>query len=121
MATARRAANACSIGATVAAIAAIFGSALDNVPLPRFEGSTWIAWALLLALAFCVANVCLQYAVPRLTASAVSVIMLLEVVFASGSSVALGAAEMTARVWVGGALILAAALSAALARPPRVP
>ncbi|MEO7242673.1 MAG: DMT family transporter [Variovorax sp.] len=107
--------------AVVAALAAIFGSALGRVSLPRFDGSIWIAWALLLALAFCVANICLQYAVPRLTASAVSVIMLSEVVFASGSSVALGAAQMGARVWLGGALILAAALSAALAPPPRVP
>ena len=35
--------------------------------------------------------------------------MLSEVVFASLSAVALGAAELSARTWVGGALILAAA------------
>ena len=44
-----------------------------------------------------------------LSAHATALIMLSEVVFASISSVLLGAAEMTARTWVGGALIVAVA------------
>ena len=43
--------------------------------------------------------------------------MLSEVLFASLSSVALGAAEMDARIWVGGALIVLAAVWSALPTP----
>ena len=55
----------------------------------RFAAPAWWGWALLLGVAFVFANVCLQYGAARLAASATSVIMLSEVLFASGSSVAL--------------------------------
>jgi drug/metabolite transporter (DMT)-like permease len=45
-----------------------------------------------------------------MNAHAAALIMLSEVVFASLSSVALGAAELTARTLLGGTLILAAAV-----------
>jgi len=45
--------------------------------------------------------------------------MLTEVVFASASAIALGGGELTARVALGGGLIVASALLAALAPPER--
>lgn len=76
---------------------------------------TWagVPLALVLALAFLLGNVALQYGAARLPAQATALIMLSEVVFASASSMALGAAEMTLRTAAGGALILAAAIWAA--------
>jgi drug/metabolite transporter (DMT)-like permease len=72
----------------------------------------------LLGAGFVVANVCLQYGAARLAASATSVIMLSEVLFASVSSVALGASTMDPRILVGGALIVLGAVWAAFARTP---
>ena len=77
-------------------------------PLPRLDGAGW-AIALLLAGGFLAANLCLQYGASRLPAHTTALVMLSEVVFASLSSVALGAAELTPRTLAGGALILAAA------------
>ena len=47
--------------------------------------------------------------------------MLSEVVFASASSVALGAAGLTGRTWLGGGLIVLAALWSALASDKPAP
>jgi hypothetical protein len=68
-----------------------------------------LAIALLLAGGFLAANLCLQYGASRLPAHTTALVMLSEVVFASLSSVALGAAELTPRTLAGGALISAAA------------
>jgi drug/metabolite transporter (DMT)-like permease len=69
--------------------------------------------ALMLGLAFLIGNVALQYGAARLPAHTTALIMLSEVVFASVSSVALGASEMSLHTVVGGGLIvLAAAWSA---------
>ncbi|MDB5732170.1 MAG: EamA family transporter, partial [Variovorax sp.] len=81
----------------------------------------WAGWAALLGCGFILANVCLQYAAVRLSASVISVIMLSEVLFASASSVALGAAVLGTRIWLGGALIVAAAVWSALAPSPGAP
>jgi drug/metabolite transporter (DMT)-like permease len=77
-------------------------------PLPRLDAQGW-ALALLLAGGFLVANLCLQYGASRLPAHTTALVMLSEVVFASISSVALGAAELTVRTLAGGALIVGAA------------
>jgi drug/metabolite transporter (DMT)-like permease len=77
-------------------------------PLPRLAAGGW-GIALLLAAGFLAANLCLQYGASRLPAHTTALVMLSEVVFASLSSVALGAAELTARTLAGGALILGAA------------
>ena len=63
----------------------------------------------MLGLAFLIGNVGLQYGAARLSAHTTALVMLSEVIFASASSVALGAAELTPRTWLGGALIVAAA------------
>lgn len=74
----------------------------------------WLPWALVLALAFLGGNLALQYGAPRLPAQVTALIMLAEVVFATGSSMLLGAAQPTGWTLAGGALILLAALLSVL-------
>ena len=101
-------------GGTVMALsAATLGMGLGVVTPPPQVGS-WMALALLVSVAFLAANLALQYGAARLSASATSLIMLSEVVFASVSSVILGAGELSTRTVVGGSLILLASLLAVL-------
>ncbi|MBI5278799.1 MAG: DMT family transporter [Burkholderiales bacterium] len=103
-------------GAALAALAALAG--LVALPAPA---AGWIVLALALGVAFLASNLCLQYGASRLAAHTTALVMLSEVVFASLSSVLLGAAELTPRVAAGGALILAAAAWAAWpSRAPRI-
>ena len=76
----------------------------------------WIAGAVTLGAFFLASNLALQYGAARLPANATAVIMLVEVLFASVSAVLLGAGTVDLRVLLGGAAIVAAALSAALPR-----
>jgi drug/metabolite transporter (DMT)-like permease len=87
-------------------------------PMARLDPGGW-SLALLLAGGFLAANLCLQYGASRLPAHTTALVMLSEVVFASLSSVALGAAELTVRTLTGGALILAAAAWSAWPRRER--
>lgn len=105
-------------GAAVAAAVAAWGVGQGVVlPLPALAGS-WVGVALVFSLALLLANVGLQYGAARLSAHSTSLIMLSEVVIASVSSIALGAAQLSERTLVGGVLIvLAAALSAWRASP----
>jgi drug/metabolite transporter (DMT)-like permease len=96
-------------GAALAATAAMLGLALGIVPALPVPRLSWAGVGIALSLGFLAGNVALQYGASRMNAHAAALIMLSEVVFASLSSVALGAAQMSARTWVGGALILAAA------------
>ena len=96
-------------GALMATAAAIAGMALGIVPPPPAPQAAWTGLGLALSLGFLASNVALQYGSARINAHAGALIMLSEVVFASLSSVALGAAHLTARTLAGGALILAAA------------
>ena len=106
-------------GALLAGAAAGVGLALGSVAAPPAPQAAWAAVGLALSLGFLVSNVALQYGASRMNAHAAALIMLSEVVFASLSSVALGAAELTARSLLGGTLILAAAAwSAWPAGPP---
>ncbi|MEO8655204.1 MAG: DMT family transporter, partial [Ramlibacter sp.] len=95
-------------GAAMAGATALLGIALGFVPAPPLPQAGW-GLGLALSLGFLASNVALQYGAARLDAHTTALIMLAEVVFASLSSVALGAAELTLRTWAGGALILAAA------------
>lgn len=70
----------------------------------------WVPWAAGLTLAFLCGNLALQYGAARLPAQVTALIMLAEVVFATGSAVWLGAAAPTPWTWAGGALIMLAAL-----------
>ncbi len=95
-------------GALMAGTTALAGMVLGFVPAPPLPQADW-GLGLALSLGFLASNVALQYGAARLNAHTTALIMLFEVLFASLSSVALGAAELTARTWTGGALILAAA------------
>jgi drug/metabolite transporter (DMT)-like permease len=97
-------------GALMAGGAAILGLLLGFVPAPPPPHMAWAGVGLALSLGFLAGNVALQYGASRMNAHAAALIMLSEVVFASLSAVALGAGEMNARTWVGGSLILAAAV-----------
>ena len=90
------------------------GLAGGGLPTPS---AGWLPWALALTLAFLAGNLALQYGAARLPAQVTALIMLAEVVFASGSAVLLGAATPTAWTWAGGLLIVAAAVLSI--RPPR--
>lgn len=101
-------------GTAIALVAALAGMPLGLVQAPPALASGWMLLALCTSLAFLVANLGLQYGAARLPASATSLILLTEVVFASVSSVLLGAAELQTRTLLGGALILLAAVWSAL-------
>ena len=86
--------------------------AIARVPAPA---PAWLALALAVTVLFVAGNLSLQYGAARLPANATAVVMLTEVLFASLSAIALGGGVVTARLAVGGALIVASALLAALA------
>ncbi len=100
-------------GAALAAAAGAAGLLQGTVqPLPAPD-ARWLMFALVLALAFLVGNLALQYGAARLSAHTTALVMHSEVVFASVSSVALGASHFGVQIAVGAALILAAAAWAA--------
>ena len=68
-----------------------------------------------MAAAFLAGNMALQYGAARLPANVTAVVMISEVLFASGSAVALGAGTLTAQLLLGGALIVGATLLSARA------
>ena len=97
-------------GAVMATLAALLGMALGIVTGPPNPALDWAGLALLISLAFLTGNLALQYGAAHLSASATSLIMLSEVIFASVSSVVLGAGELSLRTLLGGGLILLASL-----------
>ena len=99
-------------GAVMATSAALIGMALGLVEAPPAPGLAWSVVALGISLAFLAGNLALQYGAAHLSASATSLIMLSEVVFASVSSVVLGTGELSTRTLLGGGLILMASLLA---------
>jgi len=74
--------------------------------------ATWAPYVLGLSAAFLVSNFTLQYGAARLSAHTTAMVMMSEVVFASVSSMALGASALTWRVGLGGGMIVTAALLA---------
>ena len=106
-------------GAVAAAVAATLGSA-GSAPWPPPPSLAWVPLLAALTVLFLAGNLALQYGAARLPANRTAVVMLAEVVFASASAIALGGGTMTARLALGGGLIVLAALLAALqpGRPP---
>jgi drug/metabolite transporter (DMT)-like permease len=102
-------------GALMSAAVALWGGATGWVPTWPALQLDWVLLALALAVAFLCSNLALQYGAARLRASTTALVMLSEIVFASLSSVWLGAAVLEARILWGAALILAAAVWAAAA------
>jgi drug/metabolite transporter (DMT)-like permease len=102
-------------GALLSLLAALLGMGQGVVSVLPPPGTPWMVWIAALSLFILIGNLGLQYGAARLSASATSIIMLSEIVFASTSSVLLGAAELSARTLLGGGLILMAAVWSALA------
>lgn len=98
-------------GAVVAGALALGLSLQGGVRLPA-PAPGWMLGGLVLAAAFLAGNLALQYGAARLPANATAVVMITEVLFASGSAVWLGAGSVTAPLALGGGLIVAAALLA---------
>ncbi len=99
-------------GMLITAAAASAGGPLGMVPVPI--DATWWPYALGLAVCLLASNLSLQYGAARLPASTTALVMLSEIVFATLSSVALGASELTDRKLLGGALIVLAAVLATM-------
>ena len=87
---------------------------LQVVPGPALQAAG-IPVLLGLSLAFMASNAALQYGAARLAAGTTAIVMLTEILFASGSAAALGAAQFTPRILLGGSLIVLAAVLAAMA------
>ena len=101
-------------GALIATLVALLGMTQQVVPAPSLQAAG-IPVLLALSLAFMVSNAALQFGAARLAASATSLVMLTEILFASASAALLGAATFTPRIFLGGGLIVLAAALAALA------
>jgi drug/metabolite transporter (DMT)-like permease len=87
----------------------------NTLALSLTQLSAWAPWVVGLSLAFLVSNFTLQYGAARLRAHTTSMVMMSEIVFASVSSVALGASTLTWRITLGGCMIVFAALLASQA------
>lgn len=101
-------------GAIIALLVAVIGQLAGGVPaLPALNLGTSLA-VLGMGAMFLMGNLALQYGASRLASSTTSLVMLTEIVFASLSSVWLGAAVLEVRVLWGALLIFSAAVWAAL-------
>jgi drug/metabolite transporter (DMT)-like permease len=116
--------------ATVCAAVATFAGvipAMEVVSLNGFDESTlqalatWAPYVVGLSFAFLVSNFTLQYGAARLSAHTTAMVMMSEVVFASVSSVALGASTLSWRIGLGGGMIVLAALLASQAHTDKTP
>ena len=101
-------------GAALASAAAVIGMGQQIVPAPALA-LAGVPMLIGLCLAFLISNVALQYGAARLAASTTALVMLTEILFASGSAALLDAAAFSPRLLLGGGLIVLAALLAALA------
>ena len=105
-------------GTVMASGVALLGMLWGVVSAPPPPSLNWLGTASWLSAAFLVGNLALQYGAARLAAGVTALVMLSEIVFASVSSVWLGAATLEARTLAGGALIVLAALLASKAEHP---
>ena len=105
-------------GALMAAMVALAGLGLGVIAAPRWPDAATAMIALTLTLGFLFGNLALQYGAALLPAGTTALVMLTEIVFASVSSMALGAGELNLRTVIGGGLILLAGLLAALEGEP---
>lgn len=94
---------------------ALVGVAQNLIPALPAPNVAWLLSTLALGGAFLLANLALQYGAARLKAQTTALIMVSEVVFASLSAVALGAAQLNLPTVLGAVMIVSAALWAARA------
>lgn len=102
-------------GALMAVLCAVAAQASGIVGEWVWNIGAWWPWALLLTVSFLLGNLALQYGAARLNAHTTAMVMLSEVVFATASSVSLGASTLTWRIALGGGLIVLATLLASQA------
>ena len=110
-------------GALTALGGALAASGFGLLPWPVGSVGDWraaLGVGAALALVLLGANLALQYGAARLPVRVTTLVMLSEVVFAALSSIWLGAAQPAAQTWLGGTLVLAAALLAAQADARRL-
>jgi drug/metabolite transporter (DMT)-like permease len=100
-------------GLLVAGVLATTLALNGSTPWPPAPGTIWVLAVAALSLLFLASNLALQFGASRLPANVTAVVMLTEVVFASGSALVLGGGTLTAQLAVGGTLIVAAAVLAA--------
>jgi drug/metabolite transporter (DMT)-like permease len=93
-------------------VSTLLALALD-VPTPPTLDGPGLLLAGGLALCFLGSNLSFQYGASRLPANVTAVVMLTEVIWATGSSTWLGAGELSWRLLTGGSLIVSAAALAA--------
>lgn len=108
-------------GCVLAGVVALAATGAGMVSAPPAPAVGWVLVAGALALSFVLGNLGLQYGAARLAAATTALVMLTEVLFASVSSVVLGAAQTHPRMLMGGALIVLAALLALLPASRRAP
>ena len=101
-------------GMTVAGVLALALSGGGAVGAPPAPATGWLGIVAALALLFLAGNLALQYGAARLPANVTSVVMLTEILFASVSALALGGGSLDGQLFLGGALILLAALLSTL-------
>ncbi len=106
-------------GALIAGTLAVTLAASGHAPWPWPPTPEWLLPMAGLSSVFLAGNLALQYGAARLPANRAAVVMLTEVVFASGSALAFGGGTLTPRLALGGGLICASALLAALAPAER--
>jgi drug/metabolite transporter (DMT)-like permease len=101
-------------GVLVAGLAGLGLVAQGLAPAPTLPAP--VVWGALLALSvlFLLSNLALQVGAGRLSANVTAVVMITEVLFAAVSALLLDATAANAAMWLGGALIVAAAMLAAL-------
>jgi drug/metabolite transporter (DMT)-like permease len=101
-------------GVLVAGALALLLAGRGGIAWPPAAAPGWLALVGTLGVLFLASNLALQYGAARLPANVTAVVMLTEIVFASGSALALGAGQLTPRLVAGAALILAGALLSTL-------
>ena len=108
-------------GAVMATLAAVVGLLTGVVAVGQAPTWDWLPLVALLGFSFLVGNLALQYGAARLAAHTTALVMLSEVLFASVSSVLLGASDWDSRTFIGGALILLAAVLSIIGPAQRDP
>lgn len=100
-------------GALVAGVLGLGLAAQGRIGMPASPPPAVWAGLLALALLFLASNLALQVGASRLRANVTAVVMITEVLFAALSAALLGATAASGALWLGGALIVGAALLAA--------
>jgi len=99
---------------TVGGLTASVGYSQGYFPAIPGPNAVWVGCALGMAVLVGAGSWALQYGAARVPTSTTSLIMLSEVLFASGSAWLLGATTLTPRMLLGGLLIVVGALLAVL-------